>query len=69
MKRGIIAIILALALLVACAPKETEQQQVTVEDLQLTDTTLPPAPKYSPPPTAPDVIETQNTTESPAPSQ
>jgi|GEM_PF-3717208 len=72
MKRGIIAIILSIALLVslsACTSKETEQKGVIVENIQLTETTLPPAPEYSPPPTAPDVIETQNMTESQAPSQ
>lgn len=55
MKRGIIAIVLALVLLVGCAapmeqPKEIEQPAA--------QETLPPTPQYEPPPTAPDAVET-----------
>jgi uncharacterized protein YcfL len=55
MKRGIIAIVLALVLLVGCtAPieKQTEVEQPAAQE------TLPPTPQYEPPPTAPDAVET-----------
>lgn len=57
MKRGIIAIVLALVLLVGCtAPMEkpTEVGKPAAEN-------LPPSPQYEPPPTAPDAVESETT--------
>jgi PBP1b-binding outer membrane lipoprotein LpoB len=56
MKRGIIAIVLALLLLVGCAApmeKQTEIEKPAAQE------TLPPSPQYEPPPTAPDVVESE----------
>lgn len=53
MKRGIIALMLMLVLLVGCSTpmeKPTEVEQPAQE-------TLPPTPQYEPPPTAPDAVE------------
>jgi len=58
MKRGIIAIILALVLLAGCAApieKQTEIEKPAAKE------TLPPSPQYEPPPTAPDAVESETT--------
>ncbi len=57
MKRGIIAIVLALLLLVACSPAEQKMETQTPTAQE----TLPPTPQYEPPPTAPDAVESETT--------
>jgi plastocyanin len=55
MKRGII--ILILALLAACAAKETVQEKpVVMEEIKIVEeeTTMPSKPMYEPPPTGPE---------------
>lgn len=56
MKRGIIAIVLALLLLVGCAAPIEKPAEIEKPAAQ---ETLPPSPQYEPPPTAPDAVETE----------